>query len=116
MPRVRAAVHAGGAGALNAALEAGIPQVSCPFHKEQLMWAKHLQAAGVAPAPLLQRDLTPDGLAGALRRAVTDPDLARTATRLARQVRTEHGAERAVRVLERIHTEQSGERRAGDHA
>ncbi|MEU9000154.1 glycosyltransferase [Streptomyces caniferus] len=116
LPRVRAAVHAGGAGALNAALQAGIPQVSCPFHKEQLMWAKHLQAAGVAPAPLLQRDLTSDGLAGALRRAVTDPDLARTATRLARQVRTEHGAERAVRVLERIHTEQSGERRAGDHA
>lgn len=100
MPRVRAAVHAGGSGTHNAALAAGIPQVACPFHKEQLMWAGRLHGLGVAPAPLHQRDLTADALTDALRTAVTDPGIARAAARLAERTAGERGAVQAVRVLE----------------
>ncbi|MFI8238597.1 glycosyltransferase [Streptomyces sp. NPDC085866] len=116
LPRVRAAVHAGGVGAHNAALEAGVPQVSCPFHKEQLVWAGRLHELGVAPAPLLQRDLTADALAEAIRIAVTDPGIARTVAGVAALVREEDGARNAVRVLERVHHEQTGARRVAHHA
>ncbi|MFI0729823.1 glycosyltransferase [Streptomyces sp. NPDC021225] len=107
-PRVRAAVHAGGPGTHNVALEAGIPQVTCPFHKDQVMWGNHLRDLGVAPPPLRQRDLTADALAAAIDTALTDPAIARTVDRMARSARKaegekgEKGAENAVRVLEEI--------------
>ncbi|MDX3225463.1 glycosyltransferase [Streptomyces sp. ME19-01-6] len=104
-PRVRAAVHAGGPGTHNTALEAGIPQVSCPFHKDQVMWGNHLHDLGVAPPPVKQRDLTADALAAAVHTALTDADIARNADRLARKVAGENGAENAVRVLEEIQRE-----------
>jgi sterol 3beta-glucosyltransferase len=101
-PRVRAVVHAGGPGTHNTALEAGVPQVTCPFHKEQVMWGNHLRDLGVAPPPLKQRDLTADALAAAIDTALTDPDIARNVDLLARKVKGERGAENAVRVLEEI--------------
>lgn len=104
-PRVRAAVHAGGPGTHNLALAAGTPQVICPFHKEQLMWGRRMHELGVAPAPIKQRDLTVDGLVTAIREALTDPEIAKAANRLAEKVRGEDGVRAAVRVLERIHQE-----------
>ncbi|MDX2547088.1 glycosyltransferase [Streptomyces sp. WI04-05B] len=100
LPRVRAAVHAGGSGTHNAALAARLPQVACPFHKEQAMWAGRLHELGVAPAPLHQRDLTADALADALHTAVTDPGIACATARLAERTAGERGAEDTVRVLE----------------
>lgn len=102
-PRVKAAVHAGGTGTHNAALLAGIPQVSCPFHREQLMWAEYLQEIGVAPAPIQLRDLTAEGLTAAIRTATTDPAIARTVAELALKVGSDDGCGTAVRVLEKIH-------------
>ncbi|MEV4439887.1 glycosyltransferase [Streptomyces sp. NPDC049577] len=116
LPRMRAAVHAGGVGAHNAALLAGIPQVSVAFHKEQQMWARYLHAAGVTPPPLRQRDLTTEALTDALRQAVSDPALARAADRIGALVRTEDGARTAVRVLERVHSDHSGKTHADHHA
>ncbi|MEV4439122.1 nucleotide disphospho-sugar-binding domain-containing protein [Streptomyces sp. NPDC049577] len=101
-PRVRAAVHPGGTGTHNAALHAGIPQVIVPFQKEGTMWANHLHRLGVAPAPVKHVDLTADTLADALHQALTDPGIARTVARLARDMAPEDGAANAVRVLEQI--------------
>ncbi|GGT53199.1 glycosyl transferase family 1 [Streptomyces atratus] len=104
-PRVRAAVHAGGPGTLNAALEAGIPQMACPFHKEQLMWGNHLRDLGVAPEPIPYNDLTADGLVEAVRHTITDPEIADNTRRLAEKLKGENGAENAVKALEHIHRE-----------
>ncbi|GAA2339069.1 glycosyl transferase family 1 [Streptomyces caniferus] len=101
-PQVRAVVHPGGTGTHNAALKAGVPQVICPFQKEGVMWADHLHALGVAPAPVRHRDLTADSLTEALHLALTDPGIARTVARLAERTAPENGAENAVRVLEKI--------------
>jgi sterol 3beta-glucosyltransferase len=105
LPRVRAVVHAGGPGTYNDALRAGIPQVVCPFETSQRMWGEHLHRLGVAPPPVMQRDLTSEGLAADIRRAVTDPGIAAAAARFGALLGAEDGLGAAVRVLEKVHAE-----------
>ncbi|MCG5435257.1 glycosyltransferase [Micromonospora foliorum] len=102
-PRVRAAVHAGGLGTTHHALAAGLPQVALPFHVEQMSWATHLHARGVAPPPIWQRDLSTTVLSTAVRACLTDPARTRAAQALGRNLRSEGGATAAVEVLEAIH-------------
>jgi sterol 3beta-glucosyltransferase len=99
-PRMAAIVHHGGSGTTGAALAAGKPQVVCPFVADQPFWAARAHAAGVAPDPQPQRRLTAHGLAIAIRRAVTDPAMARTAAETGERIRTENGVHRAVEILE----------------
>lgn len=101
-PLVSAAVHAGGAGTLNAALEAGIPQIPCPFHDEQHTWSRRLVKAGVATEPIWQKDLTPESLATAINTALTEPGIRTSVERLRELVRAEDGTANAVAALERI--------------
>ncbi|AXB43285.1 glycosyltransferase [Amycolatopsis albispora] len=100
--RVRAVVHAAGVGVINEALRIGIPQIACPVHNEQLMWAVHAHRAGVAPPPIRNRDLNPANLAAAIRTAVGDESISARARELATRVSAENGAERAVAVLEHL--------------
>ena len=58
LPRVRLAVHHGGAGTTHAAAHAGVPSVVVPFAADQFFWADRLHALGVAPARLAYRDVT----------------------------------------------------------
>ena len=99
-PRVAAVVHHGGAGTAGAAAASGRPQVVCPFVADQPFWGRRMQALGVAPAPVPQRRLTVERLAGALRGAVGDPGMARKAEELGRLVRAERGTAAAVDALE----------------
>jgi sterol 3beta-glucosyltransferase len=101
-PLVSAAVHAGGAGTLNAALEAGVPQIPCPFHDEQHTWARRTAKIGVATEPMWQKDLTVDGLAAAIHTALTDPEITASVELVRDLVRDEHGTANAVAALERI--------------
>ena len=101
-PRVAAVVHHGGAGTTGAAVASGRPQVVCPFVGDQPFWARRMHDLGVAPAPIPQRQLTVEGLAWALRRAVDGPDLQARAEDLGRLVRAERGTAVAVDALERI--------------
>jgi sterol 3beta-glucosyltransferase len=111
LPRVCAAVHAGGPGTYNAALRAGIPQVICPFETNQRMWGDHLHRLGVAPAPTMQRDLTADGLAADIREAVSDPATAAAIARLRAALATEDWSTDAVTALEKIYAEGVGDGR-----
>lgn len=101
-PRMAAVVHHGGVGTIGAAMAAGRPQVVCPIVYEQPFYARRMHAAGVAGAPIPRLHLTPQNLAEAIRRAVTDRSLAKRAGELGQQVRAERGAETAVKVLETI--------------
>ncbi|MGP4101175.1 glycosyltransferase [Nonomuraea sp. KM90] len=101
-PRMAAIVHHGGSGTTGAALAAGRPQVVCPFVADQPFWAARVHAAGVAPPPQPQRRLTAEGLAAAIRAAVSDAAMARAAARLGHAVRGEDGNSRAVKILESL--------------
>lgn len=100
-PRVAAAVHHGGTGTTSGALASGHPQVICPFMGDQLFWARRMEQIGVAPAGQPQSRLTPEGLAQALRRAVTDETMAARAAELGAAIRAEDGVGAAVDALER---------------
>ena len=101
-PRMAAIVHHGGSGTTGAALASGRPQVICPFVADQPFWATRAHAAGVAPAPLPQRHLTPQGLAAAIGQATTEKTMAKRADRLADAIRGEDGTKTAITVLESL--------------
>ena len=101
-PRVAVVVHHGGAGTTGTAAASGRPQVVCPFVADQPFWARRMHDLGVAPTPIPHRQLTVEGLAWALRRAVDKPQLQARAEDLGRLVRAERGAAVAVDALERI--------------
>ncbi|GAA1748428.1 nucleotide disphospho-sugar-binding domain-containing protein [Streptomonospora arabica] len=99
-PRVSAVVHAGGAGAVGAALAAGRPQIVCPFHREQRFWADRVHAAGLGPEPLSAAKITAGGLAERIRRAADDGAAARRARETGALVRAEDGTAAAVALVE----------------
>jgi sterol 3beta-glucosyltransferase len=101
-PRVSVAVHAGGPGTNHVAAVAGVPQVMCPFHNDQMMWSARMRELGVGPEPVKQRDLTADRLAGAVKQALTDPEIAAGVRRTARALSAEDGVGRAVEVVESL--------------
>jgi UDP:flavonoid glycosyltransferase YjiC (YdhE family) len=98
-PRMAALVHHGGAGTTAEGLRAGVPGVIVPFIFDQPFWAARLQAAGLGMAPLPHKSLTPEKLAAAISRAVSDPDLRRRAQACGQAIRAEDGAANAVRVV-----------------
>lgn len=73
----------------------------CPFLGDQLFWARRMEQVGVAPAGQPQSRLSPEGLAQAFGRAVSDEALAARATDLGALVRAEDGVTAAVGALER---------------
>lgn len=99
-PRMSANVHHGGGGTSAAALASGRPQVVCPFIADQPFWGSQMYAAGVAPAPLPQRQLTATSLAAAIRQAVEDADLITSAAALGGEIRAENGVGKAVDMIE----------------
>ncbi|PTA69582.1 glycosyltransferase [Deinococcus arcticus] len=97
--RVSAVVHHGGAGTTAAGLRAGVPSVLTPFFGDQPFWAGRVRALGVGPAPIPQRRLTPDLLAGALRQT-QEGALRERAAALGQRLRAEDGVAEAVRHIE----------------
>ncbi|WP_449062328.1 hypothetical protein [Planomonospora algeriensis] len=61
-----------------------------------------MHSAGVAPPPQPQRNLSADGLAAAIGRAVTDPSMARAAAALGERIRAEKGTAQAASILETL--------------
>lgn len=110
-PRVRAVVHTGGCGTHNAALVAGVPHATVPVHREGLMWSNHLHDLGLAPEPIMMRDLTAGKLAAAIREAVENRQYAVNAAALGEKIAAENGARGAATVLERVHRDVSGSAR-----
>jgi UDP:flavonoid glycosyltransferase YjiC (YdhE family) len=98
-PQVAAVVHHGGAGTLAAAVRAGRPSVIVPFFGDQPLWARSAADLGVATAPVLKRQLTAARLGDAIRRAASDPELARRAEEIGARVRAEDGATRTAERL-----------------
>ncbi|CAI8589712.1 unnamed protein product [Vicia faba] len=59
-PKCAAVIHHGGSGTTAAVLQAGTPQVVCPFVLDQFYWAERMHWLGVSPEPLSRNHLLPD--------------------------------------------------------
>ena len=101
-PQMAAVVHHGGAGTTAAGLRAGRPSVICPFMGDQPLWGGRVHALGVGPAPIPQKKLSADGLAAAIRTAVSDERMQANAAALGQKIRAEDGVETAVAIIEKI--------------
>jgi sterol 3beta-glucosyltransferase len=99
-PQMAAVVHHGGAGTTSMGLWAGIPSVVTPFMGDQPFWGQRVHELGVGPKPIPRRRLTVDNLAEAIRCAVTDTAMRRSAASLGERIRAENGVARAVEVIE----------------
>ena len=100
-PRMAAAVHHGGAGTTAAGLRAGTPSVIVPHFADQPFWGRRVHALGAGPEPIPRHKLTADGLAAAIREAVTNGEMRRRARELAAQIGQEDGVRTAVGLIGR---------------
>ena len=99
LPHAEVAVHHGGAGTVHAAARAGTVSVVVPFLADQPFWGRTLHRAGLGPAPVPQRRLTPRRLG----RALDEVDGYRPALRrTSNALRQEDGAARACELLEGV--------------
>jgi UDP:flavonoid glycosyltransferase YjiC (YdhE family) len=109
-PRMAAVVHHGGAGTTAEGLRAGVPSVIVPFSFDQPFWGKRIQACGLGPDPIPQKDLDADRLARAIRLAVTDSGMRRRAQQFGEAIRSEDGTGNAVKAIQHELTQWMGER------
>ncbi|KAL5714722.1 hypothetical protein ACHQM5_016644 [Ranunculus cassubicifolius] len=108
--RCAAAVHHGGSGSTAAALQAGIPQIICPFLLDQFYWAERMFWLGVAPEPLQKNLLFLDKddeacirkaanvLSNAINSALS-PEIKSRASAIAERLHLEDGVGEAVGAL-----------------
>lgn len=90
-PRLRAAIHHGGAGTTASSLRAGLPTWVVPFAADQFFWGARAHALGVGPAPLARHMLTVTRLAEGLRQLTGDGQWQAAAHTLGEQLRQEDG-------------------------
>jgi sterol 3beta-glucosyltransferase len=99
-PRASLVVHHGGAGTTHAACAAGVPSLVVPHVGDQRYWAHRLQRLGIAPAPLLRRDLHPERLAEEASDAVHNAAYRAAARQLAARIASEDGVGAALAAIE----------------
>ncbi len=100
-PRMAAVAHHGGAGTTAEGLRAGVPTIVVPFLFDQPFWGARVQALGVGPAPIPQKDLTAGRLAHAIHVATTDARMRQRARACGEAIRAEDGIANAVSAIER---------------
>jgi sterol 3beta-glucosyltransferase len=106
-PRIKAAVHHGGAGTVGAVTSAGIPSVIIPAFPAQAAWG-HLIAEKNIGTMLEKREFGVERLAAALRE-IDRPDVRERASALGGKVRGDRCEEQAADEIERRLAEIAGE-------
>jgi UDP:flavonoid glycosyltransferase YjiC (YdhE family) len=101
-PRMAAVVHHGGSGTTGLSLRSGVPSVIVPFVFDQFYWASRVAELGIGPKPVPYRKLTAERLAGAIRQAISSPEMRRRAAKLGARLSREDGLRRAVDLIERL--------------
>jgi len=100
-PKCKAIVHHGGAGTTAAAMRSGVPAIITPVLFDQFNNAHLTESCGVGLGLQQFNKVTPEALAGALRRAVTDQGMKQRAAALGAQLRAEDGCTVAVGAIEK---------------
>lgn len=101
-PRVKSAVHHGGAGTTSASLHAGIPTVTMPLAIDQFFWGERVYKLGLGPKPIPQRKLNAENLSQAIMQALTDDIMRSRAKVISVALGHENGIQAAVSVIRNI--------------
>lgn len=100
-PRVKAAVHHGGAGTTAASLRAGLPTLIIPFGGDQPFWGVRVHAAGCGPKPVNRYGMKAETLAARLRELTGNAAYRENAWAMSEALRREHGVTMAADIIER---------------
>ncbi len=98
-PRVKVAVHHGGAGTTSASLHAGIPTITMPLAIDQFFWGERVYKIGVGPKPIPQRELSAEKLANAIQESLHNNDMRAKAKTISARLVTENGIQAAVSLI-----------------
>ncbi|MGZ0712781.1 glycosyltransferase (plasmid) [Coraliomargarita sp. W4R53] len=99
LPLASAAIHHGGAGTVHAVAHAGVTSIIVPFIADQPFWGKRLHEAGLAPAPVGYRKVSPRTIGEALDAV---PVYASANQLLATRMLGENGVAAALAVVESL--------------
>lgn len=100
LPRAAAIVHHGGIGTTLHALAAGIPQVVTPMFDDQFYNARRAEQLGVGVL-LRRREWHPEGIANALTRLLSSPEVSVRCRSLAKEVRSSCGLDPVCAAIEK---------------
>ena len=99
-PRVRMAIHHGGAGTTSTAARAGIPQIIVPFFGDQPFWGQRIFGMGAGPRPIPRTALNADKLEHAVRQVLEHPRYTEHAATLGKRLQQEDGVTNAVQQIQ----------------
>lgn len=100
-PRVKAAIHHGGAGTTSASLHAGIPTITMPLAIDQFFWGERVQKLG-AGLSIPQRKLNAQNLAQAITDALYNKEMQTQAKIISEALNKEDGIEVAVSQIRKL--------------
>jgi len=100
-PRVRVAIHHGGAGTTSASLHAGIPTITLPLAIDQFFWGERIQKLGVGLS-IPQRKLNTENLAQAIFEALHNKEMQTQAKTIRESLNKENGIEVAVNQIRKL--------------
>jgi sterol 3beta-glucosyltransferase len=99
-PRVRGAIHHGGAGTAAATLRWGIPSTVVAFFADQPAWGHTLERLGVSPATHRLAKVSAEALAASIRALAEDPRYTRRAKELQQALAGEDGVVGTAAAIE----------------
>lgn len=97
-PRVKVAIHHGGAGTTSASLHAGLPAIALPLAIDQFFWGERICKLGVGLS-IPQRKLTAQNLAQAITEALNNKEMKANAKTIHDALNTEDGIQAAIKYL-----------------
>ena len=101
-PKVRGAVHHGGAGTTASTLRSGLPSTVVAFFADQPAWGHTLEQLGVSPATHRATTITADALSESLRAICTEPSFKQRAEALSQCIHEDDGTGKTADTLERL--------------
>jgi len=100
-PRVKVAVHHGGAGTTSASLHAGIPTIAMPLAIDQFFWGEQIFKIG-AGLSIPQRKLNAENLSQAITQALTSQSMNARARTVSAALSQENGIQTAVSMIRNV--------------
>lgn len=101
-PKMKGAIHHGGAGTTAAVLRSGIPSITVPFFADQPAWGERLTDRNLSPASIPIQSLSVNALAEAIHTLITNTAMHQSAQRIAQIIGQEDGVKAAVKVICRV--------------